>query len=138
MWFASGNTTGSGATGSGFTVPAVPVTNPAQTAFGQVIIQGFGWFLGLMGLIIIVAGVWRFVQILIAHYRGAESGYTNGILGSGISKMPKVVAAGVDILAGLVLAGIFLNGDWVSIVNGLLHIGANAGNTIGQHLQNAP
>ncbi|WP_053958422.1 hypothetical protein [Sulfobacillus thermosulfidooxidans] len=135
MWFASGGTNG---TGGGFTVPNVPTTNPANTAFGQVLIQGLGWVLGIMGFVIIALGIWRFVQVLITHYRGKDLGYKHGILGSGITQMPPVVSAGLDILGGIVLAGIFLNGDWVSIVNGLLHIGANAGNTIGSHLQNTP
>ena len=127
---AAGGSTGAGS----YTLPASHPVNPVNTFLGALLISTLNWVLGVFGFLVIAAGMYRFLAIIWAQYSGKSSNeYKHGFVGN-VSTAPKVLMAGLDVMIGIVIAGMFLSGAWVGLANGLIVIGHHITNTVSTHL----
>ncbi len=134
-------TTGTGAAATGGNTYSLPVSqpvNPSNTVLGKLMITALNWVLGVLGFGAIALGMYRFIQLLIDQYRGkGKQTYEAGFVKQP-NNMPSTLHAAIDILVGIVIAGMFLSGTWVTLVDGLLHVGGHIATTIGNQLSSNP
>ena len=122
---------------SGYTLPTgIHPTTSTGTGIIALGISILNIILGIGGFIIIAYGMVRFLQVIWQHFKGetADKTYNHGFIVKP-GKMPGVLAAGLDIVIGMVVVGLCLSGAWISIVNGLITLGGHTGNVISQHLK---
>jgi hypothetical protein len=133
----SGTTTTSS---NGYSLPTSTPVNPLNTVLGNLILTTMNWVLGVFGFFVIAYGMYRFLTVIWNQYRGKKdtnSDYTHGFIGNVGSTAPKVLMAGVDVMVGIVIVGMFLSGAWVDIANALIHMGSHIGITISNQIGNS-
>ncbi len=133
MFLASGGASGTTG-GSGFVLPASHPVNPINTVLGNLVVTAMNWVLGVFGLLVIATGMYRFLAVVWNQYRGKDTKYEHGFVSSSVATAPKALMAGIDVLVGIVIAGMFLSGAWVGLADGLIRIGAHISQTIGHQL----
>lgn len=121
------------AAGTGYILPPSTPVDPLHTFLGSLIVSTLNWVLGVFGFVVIAFGMYRFLRIIWDQYRGKQTDYEHGFVGK-VSTAPKVLMAGVDVLVGIVIAGMFLSGAWVGLANGLILIGQHITTTVSTHL----
>lgn len=120
---------------SGYTLPTgIHPTTSTGTGLVGLGVSILNIILGIGGFLIIAYGMVRFLKVIWQHFKGEKKDYAHGFINAP-SNMPAVLSAGLDIVIGLVVVGLFLSGAWIGIVNGLINLGGHTGHTISQHIK---
>jgi len=102
----------------------------------QLIIKTSNVVFGIAGGIIMLAAIYRVLQVIGRFLWGTNPQYQHGFLSLG-SRVPPALAAVLDILVGFVLLGFVMTGAWVGIVDSLLGVGSHVSNVVSNTISHA-
>ncbi|MCL6564140.1 MAG: hypothetical protein K6U87_14145 [Firmicutes bacterium] len=120
--------------------PALPsglgqVTFHTGVGIMQLIIKTSNVVFGVVGGLIMLAAIYRVLQVIGQFLRGSNPQYQHGFLALG-GRVPPALAAVLDILVGFVILGFVLTGAWVGIADSLLGVGGHAANVVSHTISN--